>query len=59
MPNPPKGGDGPMFFYGTEFKVAVTANGVLVVEKVPEEPSGSDPLSSGRRFGTDSKEFRV
>jgi len=40
MPNPPKGGDGPMFSYGTEFKVAVTANGVLVVEKVPEEPFG-------------------
>jgi len=29
-----------MFSYGTEFKVAVTANGVLVVEKVPEEPFG-------------------
>jgi hypothetical protein len=34
----PLTGDGPMFFYGTEFKVTVNANGDLVVERLPEEP---------------------
>jgi hypothetical protein len=32
----PLTGDGPMFFYGTEFKVTVTANGVMVVDRQPE-----------------------
>ena len=37
----PLTGDGPKFFYGTEFKVTVTANGDMVVERVPEEPFGA------------------
>ena len=37
----PLTGDGPSFFYGTEVKVTVTANGDMVVERVPEEPFGA------------------
>jgi hypothetical protein len=34
----PLTGDGPKFFYGTEMKVTVNANGDLVVDRQPEEP---------------------
>ena len=45
----PLGGDGPMFFYGTEFKVTVTANGEQVVERMPQEPFGDRVRCLGNR----------
>ena len=38
-----------MFFYGTEFKVTVTATGVQIVERTPEEPFGDRVRCLGKR----------